>query len=176
VVAATHAPLDHAVAASRFRRDLLFRLDESTVRVPPLRERREDVPALVDHFCAELAERVPPPPPEVVRAIQSLPFEGNVRELRNLVRRAAVLGWSEVVQSLAAARGAPDPGGARSAGGAAEGPGECYHALERSLLQDALRRSGGNKTRAARLLGLPKSTFQDRLARYGAEPSAADPG
>ncbi len=179
LVAATHADLEAEAVTGHFRPDLLYRIREATVRIPSLRERREDIPLLVQHFVQEV-RRDPslpepqPADPEWVARLARLAFPGNVRELRSLVRRAAVLGWTDVLPAsvkggTGAADGAPKPlHAAPLVEGVAE-PRASYEValpdLERRLILDAFERADGNKSRAARLLGMPKSTYSDRLKR-----------
>jgi DNA-binding NtrC family response regulator len=101
VVAATHRALDEMAARRTFREDLFFRLNVVSIRVPPLRERRDEIPALVEHFLARFAARYGRPPPPLSDKLWALlerhPFPGNVRELENLVKRIVVLGGEESI-------------------------------------------------------------------------------
>ncbi len=106
IVSATHRPLDQLVEQRLFREDLFFRLNVVNVHVPPLRERRDEIPALVKHFLARSAERYDRPPPRLSARLMTLleqhPFPGNVRELENLVKRMVVLGSeAKVLRELA---------------------------------------------------------------------------
>src|SRR5262249_24896994 len=95
IVAATHVNFEEAIREGRFREDLYHRLNEFTIHAPPLRERIDDLPALVEHFLErigdELGKRVPGMSPEALAALRAYPWPGNVRELRNALKRAAVL-------------------------------------------------------------------------------------
>ena len=102
VLAATNKDLESEIAEGRFREDLLYRLNVVPIEVPPLRERLEDVPALVAHFAEQLGGRVPGCPgkkfaEDAVRRLQSRPWPGNIRELRNAVERALILASGKVV-------------------------------------------------------------------------------
>jgi two-component system nitrogen regulation response regulator GlnG len=185
IVAATHRDLAERIRQGLFREDLFYRLDVLTIRIPPLRERPDDVPLLVAHFLAQ--ERGGPSAGLSAAALDRLmahAWPGNVRELRNAVEHARVL-----------ARGAPilpgnlPPtvgGGEASAPGddalftavvrrlvAAAGDGEGdLHAqvmarVEKPLLQEVLARTGGNQVRAARILGIHRTTLRERMERYG---------
>jgi DNA-binding NtrC family response regulator len=108
VITATHRSLEEMVARRAFREDLFFRLNVVSIRVPPLRERRDEIPALVEHFLARFSARYGRPPPVPSARLRALferhPFPGNVRELENLVKRIVVLGSEEpIVRSLVAA-------------------------------------------------------------------------
>lgn len=168
-VAATNEDLAAAAAGGRFRADLYYRLvQDGVVCVPPLRERPEDVPILVQHFLAELPDP-PRPAAEALELLASLPWPGNVRELRAVVRSAARasvagrLGAREVGEAArkigltpaTASRGSPLEGGDASGPGRVEHPFETATAvLRRRLLVDALEAAGGNRTRAGLLLGM----------------------
>jgi DNA-binding NtrC family response regulator len=172
VVAATHVDLAAAVTAGRFRRDLFYRVNEAEVKVPSLAERRADIPLLLERFGAELPGGAAPPEPATFARLQTRRYPGNVRELRSLVRRAAVLGWTELDEPTF-----PEPEpcapGARvtlpAAVAAAEAqrkyPSTTYAEIEQRILERALEEARGNKARAARMLGMAKSTFNDRLRR-----------
>jgi DNA-binding NtrC family response regulator len=175
VLAATHADLAQRVAAERFRKDLFYRISEADVRVPSLSERLEDIPLLVAHFLSSISMSVPPPSSQVQAHLKRLPWPGNVRELRALVQRAAVLGWDEARRGLPNVVGTgigPAPGPALSvlsaAAMAAEAPPPYPLPIEQlkdQAILETLQRTGGNKAQAARLLGMPKSTFNDRLRK-----------
>ncbi|MFH2011050.1 MAG: sigma 54-interacting transcriptional regulator [bacterium] len=169
VVAATHLSLPEAVEQGRFRRDLLYRLNEAEVRVPPLSHRREDIPGLVEHFLGEAGAGTPRPDPATMVRLQSLSLAGNVRELRSLVRRAAVLGWAgpDTPTPLTAAVPPPSRAVAAATGTCEAEPAYpmSFDELQRRVLLDALDHSQGNKAQAARMLGMPKSTYNDRLRR-----------
>lgn len=188
VVAATNRDLGAEVAAGRFREDLFYRLNVVPLELPPLRERREDVPRLVEHFAARAARRhgVAPVriPPAVLRRLIEHGWPGNVRELANAVERLVLLaaGGEARLEDL------PDelaPGGARPL---AEGhfrlppQGLSWEALERDLLRQALELAAGNRARAARLLDLPYKAFLYRLEKHGfagaagAAAAADEPG
>ena len=169
VVAATHRDLATMVAEGRFREDLYHRLAVIPLRVPALRERLEDVPALIEHLLGRLGKRLEFSP-EARRALETHPWPGNVRALRNTLERLAVLVQGRRVEladlALPAAGTAtapsPVPGG---------GPGTSLdlEEVERRTIEAALERCGGNRTHAARELGMSLATLKRRLRRYRGE-------
>jgi transcriptional regulator with PAS, ATPase and Fis domain len=174
VVAATNRDLKNEVAVGRFREDLLFRLQVVTVRVPPLRERRGDIPILIRHFIARHAERLGRPAPhvapEVYEMLESYDFPGNVRELSHIIERAmllareAVITGSDLPPEVARAwteQGATDP--TRMGSLADDWP--TLSVLERRYIDRVLSRTGGNKTRAADVLGIDRRTLNRMFAR-----------
>jgi DNA-binding NtrC family response regulator len=178
VVAATHRGLDALVAAGRFRDDLRYRVAVLTVELPPLRERREDVPALAAHFLAHFAERhaVPPRPlaDDARRALLAHDWPGNVRELRNAIERALLLADGDAIAAAdlpAEVRGSTAP--LRPAEAAAadlpfvEARRRALDAFDRAFLAAALERHGGNVSAAARVLGLHRPSLQKLIARLG---------
>lgn len=169
VIAATHRDLRRLVAEGRFRADLYWRLAVVEIHLPPLRERPGDLPLLIDHFLASLGCPPAQVPADVLAALQRYPWPGNVRELRNVLERAAVLGADVVATLLAHVRGAlPVPGAAvppvvcPTPGGVASPP----QAWADPVLQ-ALMAAGGNVARAARELGVARSTIYRRLRAVG---------
>jgi transcriptional regulator with PAS, ATPase and Fis domain len=177
VVAATHRDLEAMVREGRFREDLFYRLAVVRLPVPSLRSRAEDVPALVAHLLSKFTQRRPgdPGPERSVRvtrralaALAAAPWPGNVRQLENELRRALVL----CDETLDLEHLSPDV----ALGGRSEGAGtgelslrDHVDALERRLVTDALRRAGGNQTRAAKALGLSRFGLQKMLKRLGVE-------
>jgi two-component system, NtrC family, response regulator AtoC len=175
VVAATHCDLALAVAAKRFRQDLLYRLDVVRIRVPPLRERRDDIPGLIEHFLAKRASShaVPAPRPDgaVLAAALAHSWPGNVRELENFVERAVVLGRFEA-PAVEAVRPAADvtPVAQPAPPPAAVRPlREAVAEAERQTIVAALRHTGGNKAEAARLLGVSYKTLFNKLHEHGVQ-------
>jgi len=168
VIGATNRDLAEMVGAGRFRQDLFYRLDVVRLALPPLRERREDVPLLAQHFLEK--HRRPDSPvlgfePEAVAALAARDWPGNVRELENAVESALALARGERLAL-------PDftlPGPRRAAAAPDAEPGLplSLDAYERAVLERALRESGGDATQAARRLGIGRSTFYRKLARHG---------
>ncbi len=163
LVAATNKPLEEERKAGRFREDLYYRLNVVTIGLPPLKERREDVPALVEHFLA--TRQVGPTrrrvAPEALEALVRYDWPGNVRELANAVERAQILAEDDVIteddlpeQILQAAPAGPsgDPGHLRE--------------VERRHVREALQREGGNKVRAARALGVSRRALYRLIEKH----------
>ena len=166
VIAATNADLEADVAAGRFRRDLYYRLNVFPIRLPPLRERAEDIPALADHFLREACRRarraVPAVGMEALQLLRGYPWPGNVREMENELERAVAL--ADDGHPLAPAHLSE-----RIAAGAGAVPtlrtlNEAVEALKRRMIEDALRECG-SKTRAAERLGLTRQSLQQMLRR-----------
>ncbi len=164
VIASTHRDLRTLVKEGRFREDLLFRLNVLPVSVPPLRERREDIPALVAQFLAEAIRRTPSSPvraisPEALRVLGESPWPGNVRELASCVERGVVFGTAEV---LGPEHFAPDAASAvewsPSWPSSGEGPWTIRR-MNRAYTEFVLRETGGDKDRAAKILGINPSTL-----------------
>jgi two-component system, NtrC family, response regulator HydG len=172
IVAATHQELEARVREGRFRADLFYRLNVVTLRIPPLRERREDIALLVEHFIARARARNPRSKvvgfaPEVVAALGAMPWPGNVRELENLVERLVVLVPRETVElaelRLHAPAASPE---AHPLALAQEGLWPLRQ-LESEYISWVVARCGGNKTRAAELLGIDVSTIHRREREKG---------
>ncbi len=168
VLAATNRDLAREVAEGRFREDLYWRLNVVELKLPPLRERREDIPLLVEHLAARAARQhgLPPPniPKSVLRALMDRPWSGNVRELANTIERLLLLAddGEPQLDDLPDAPRRGNDGGVRL-----PAEGLDWDALERSLLAQALAQAQGQKKRAASLLGLPYKAFLYRLEKHG---------
>jgi DNA-binding NtrC family response regulator len=174
VVAATHRDLRAHVAAGHFREDLLYRLNVVELRLPPLRDRREDIPALVDsfhrHFSARHGRRPKTITPGFLEALGAQPWPGNVRELRNLIERLVItVRESELVAAhappLPEARG--EEGGGRGAPLLEVYPGMSVAEVEGALIMATLEKVTSNRLEAARLLGLSPRTLHYRLRQLG---------
>jgi Nif-specific regulatory protein len=162
VIAATNRDLDKEVRAGKFRADLLYRLRVVTVPVPPLRDHAEDVPELVQHFLTRLARecrRQVKLTPATLRKLQGYSWPGNVRQLRAALENAVVMAEADVLDTGAFAL----PEGEAAGGGLPVN----LEALERWAIPEALKRTGGNKTQAAELLGISRETLANKLKRYG---------
>ncbi len=185
VLSATNRDLVRMVKDGRFREDLFYRLCVVRVRIPPLRERLEDVPMLAAHFLDRIAREAGGEAPrleaDALDALAAYPWPGNVRELENEIRRAATLSEGVIVPDVLSphVRDARGGGGAAGTGPqgspplpSAEGPPgrtlrEAVEGLERVMLLAALRDCSGNKTRAARVLGLSRLGLRKKMARFG---------
>jgi DNA-binding NtrC family response regulator len=163
VIAATNRSLDDEVRAGRFREDLLWRLNVLPVHVPPLRERRADIPLLAEHFL-----RGHPVESDAMALLTAYPWPGNVRELRNAIERATTLGGAPAV------RAEDLPPHIHAAGRSAAVIADATRRqiplrdLEREYILEVLRQVGGNKSRAAEILGLDRKTLYRKLEEYGA--------
>ena len=159
VIAATKEDLLKLSEQGRFRSDLYYRLSVATVTLPALRERREDVPLLFQHFLMQAAARhgrpVPPNDPARINTLLGYHWPGNVRELRNVADRC-VLG----IETSAPPFGQEVDDKPRPLS-------ETVEAFERALIADALKRCGGSLARSAEALGIPKTTLHDKIKKYG---------
>ncbi|QOV90989.1 sigma-54-dependent transcriptional regulator [Humisphaera borealis] len=171
VVAATSRDLDDMVRKGTFREDLYYRLHVVSVLLPPLRQRTDDIPILVEHFLKEIAEtkhtakhRVSP---EVMRAFVNFPWPGNVRELRNALESMMVLADGEVLTEA----DLPDKilNGSVSKSGQVDIPDMPLEVLERLAIMQSLEKSGNNRTHAAQRLQISVRTLQRKLKEYEAQ-------
>ncbi len=165
VIAATNQELSRAVQEGRFRSDLYFRLSTFPIEIPPLRERPADIDALAELFLGRVAQRFEKPhlrlSDEARYALRAHAWPGNVRELENAIERAAILADDAVLPEHL-----PFGGQSGAAPAAAAGPLNMRE-LERRAIEDALKRHDGNRTHAARELGISLRTLQYRLKAYG---------
>ncbi len=176
ILAASNQNLRKLCEEGRFREDLYFRLNVITVDLPPLRERRDDIPLLVHRFLDEIAEETKTEPKSVsedaLKALMNHHWPGNVRELRNEIQRAAALTDNVVVPMVLSqtVRGnAEDNASVAELGQKPlrEMVREVTEDLERKVIQEALRRSRGRKAQAARLLGVSRPTLDSKIDHYG---------
>jgi len=194
ILAATNRDLARAVEEGRFRSDLFYRLDVFRIDVPPLRAHKEDIPALAEHLLRRLQPERERPRRLTTRALEALvahDWPGNVRELKNALERGLIMARGDEIDladlpPLSRTGSAPpDPGSgtlsATPAGTGAPPPeGESdpflpLDELERRQIVRALERTGGNKTAAARLLGISLRSLYTRLARHGLETGPSAP-
>jgi Nif-specific regulatory protein len=166
VIAATNQDLKRAIEAGRFREDLFYRLNVFPISLPPLRDRREDVEALADHFCrkASLALSLPPRKTslEAAAMLTAYRWPGNIRELANVVERAVLMSDGEVLM--------PDHFPPEIAHGDASPPDRAeggLRALERATVAKALQEHEWNQTRAAKALGISRDNLRYRMKKYG---------
>src|SRR5438093_4252678 len=184
LIAATNQDLEAAVRAGRFREDLYYRLRVVELVIPPLGERREDVPLLVDHFLKEAAKRfhrdVKPLTGDALRACVGREWKGNVRELRSAIEQALLLAPGDEITLAdlpgavagSAAPSIPNPVSFR------EAKERVVEAFERDFLLDALRRHAGNVTTAAEEVGMYRQNFQQKMRELGitVEDAGKHPG
>lgn len=173
VVAATNRDLQAAVEKGTFRQDLFFRLNVVSLMAPPLRERKADIPALAQHFIERhggAAEGVAGFAPEAIDRMMSYAWPGNVRELENCVQRALALGSGPMLQlkdlppvMLGTIKSEAQPREPHT-----------LEDLERRAIVNALETAGGDRIRAAKLLGIGKTTIYRKLKEYGLDEAAAD--
>jgi DNA-binding NtrC family response regulator len=176
ILAATNRDLEDRVRLGDFREDLFFRLSAAMLRVPPLRERREDLTLLVTHFLSEGGKTLTVAP-ETLEVLASYHWPGNVRELKNVIAGAAAVADGPVLEPrhlifFRPQRRSPE----LDTGATAELPlaGQTLEQLERAAIEQTLRRCEGNKTKAAKALGIAASTLYEKIRRYGLK--AADAG
>jgi DNA-binding NtrC family response regulator len=164
VISATNARLDEEVTAGRFRQDLLFRLNTIEIHLPPLRERREDIPLLASHFLATHAQRyrkrISGFDHSALQMLLDNPWQGNVRELNHVIERAVLMSQDNQVRPADLALRTSREGSPRLEDMSIE-------EVEAFLIKKSLARYGGNVSHAASALGLSRSALYRRLQRYG---------
>ncbi len=166
LISATNMPLAEMVRDKKFRQDLLYRINTVEIHLPPLRDRSEDIPLLVEHFLAKYGQRYHKPevqvPQSTLTKLQSYPWPGNVRELEHAVERAIILSDAPVLRpedfflTSEMSSDNPIPGGESK-----------LSELERGVIQKALAKHGGNVTQTAKELGLTRTALYRRLDKYG---------
>ena len=185
-------------ARARFREDLYYRLNVVTLNLPPLRERRRDIPLLVEHFLAKYADELGERgvAPEALDRLVGYDWPGNVRELENVIQRAMVLATSGVILPehlpIGPVSAAASVGGGRLAGGghraqaAWSASAACASStaptsttsmvglVEKPLLRAVLRETGGNQLRAAQILGINRNTLRKKLTEHGIDPDTLE--
>lgn len=168
VMAATSHDLRDKVGEGSFREDLFYRLNVVPVNIPPLRERKEDIPFLVDHFIkrhnAKLNREIEGVSPELMARLVQLPWHGNVRELENLLERAVILSDKRVIDALELPSGSTsaDPGLAVDT----LDLDTAWKGLETTLIEKALEECGGNRTKAAKVLGISRRALLYKLKEH----------
>src|SRR5271156_4678445 len=167
VLAATNADVNSEAAAGRFRQDLLFRLNTIEIHLPPLRERREDIPLLAHHFLRGYSQRyrksISGFDPGATQVLNEHPWPGNVRELDHSVERGVLLAQGQLVRSGDLGLRAGSPGGTLRL------EDMSLDEVERHLIQRTLARHDGNVSQAAKALGLSRSAMYRRLQKHGLE-------
>ena len=187
VIAATNKDLEAEIRGGRFREDLYFRLNVIPFQVPPLRDRREDIPLLVRHFmqvlCAEHGRKAREVVPDALEALARLPWPGNVRELRNILERLVIMTPGERIElqhlpaTLASSLSARPPAADESSP-AASGDGTLLaarEAFERRYILERYRECGGNMSRTAESLGVERSNLYRKMKAFGLLPARRDP-
>ena len=173
ILAATHQDLEAMVDERRFREDLYYRLRELEIVLPPLRRRREDIPLLARRFLEEAARelgfaQVPELTTVALESLEARPWRGNIRELRHVVKAAALRAGGAALRPEHLDT-APLQARGRNTDelDAASTWKERLEAQEKSALQKTLEEAGGNLTRAAKLFGVPRTTYRERLVKHG---------
>jgi two-component system nitrogen regulation response regulator GlnG len=187
VLAATNKDLENEVAAGRFRRDLLYRLNGFTIHLPPLRERRDDLPLLIEHFIRlfsrSLHHNIRSVTPEAQRCLEDYDWPGNIRELQSVLKYAIIRSAGEVLtldclpENLRAAPSAPPPApvleaptldvGLLTSNLLRAGETDIYRrvgmAVDRVVMETVLRHAKGNQVQASELLGISRTTLRAKL-------------
>ena len=174
VITATNQDLKEMVDAGRFREDLYYRLNVVPIHIPPLRMRRDDIPALVDHFIRRVAQEHPEAPTQITQgaldALMEYDWPGNVRELENCIENAVVLCDGEVLSeeqlNFLGRTGWEQPTEGASTGDPLTLKEQIEH-TERRILERTLDQVGGNRTRAAEMLGLSTRALRYKIKQYG---------
>jgi two-component system response regulator AtoC len=179
VVAATNSDLEAEVQQGRFRADLFYSLNVVRIDVPPLRERRDDIPLLASHFAELIARRLgrptPPIPVATLARLVVYPWPGNARELRNVIERAMILDPAHGLENLDLAAGAAPPPAEDTPSGDRElNLREALNRLERELLLEAHRRAGGVRKEAAHLLGIDPRNLSYYMRKHDLDADAVD--
>lgn len=169
IISATNADLKSLIEKGRFREDLYYRLNVMTIRLPPLRERREDIPLLVRYFLDQIAKDRNEPPkevaPDALRALLAYSWPGNVWELQNEIQRLALIAWKNIEKEMVSDLEADSKSAPLETGGAFEG--KTMDQIEKEAIIKAMQRAEGNKALAARLLNIPRRTLYNRLKKFG---------
>jgi two-component system nitrogen regulation response regulator GlnG len=196
VIAATHRPLEQAVAAREFREDLFYRLNVVRIHIPPLRDRREDIALLINYFLKKFGQAQGRAPKSIagsaVEMLERFNWPGNVRELENIIQRAVVMAKGDVIltddlPSLISNAAAPERPVFTTVAPVSEGGGpadlaaitrtlfnwakenpklKILPAVERELIIQALLDTKGNQVRAAKLLGITRATLRKRVEKF----------
>jgi len=173
ILAASNRDPELCLKEGALRQDLYYRLNVVTIALPPLRERIEDIPLLVDHFLRKSAQRAGQPPksiaPAALETLAAYPWPGNVRELENVIERAVTLRPGPVIEPNDLPKPTPAAASARPLEGMSfsEAKRQLKENFERDAISSALQATGGNVTQAARHLGIARSALQRLIKRYG---------
>lgn len=173
IIAATNRDLSQQVAKATFREDLLHRLEVLPLKIPPLRERPRDIPALVSHFLNMFARESQLPiegvSREVMDQFHSYPWPGNIRQLRNVIHRACVLADSRIITECPL----PEPEQPADSPAPIQFQSLSLEDIEKQIILDRLDQFDGNKTAAAAALGVSSRTLRNKMARYRSDKKAA---
>src|SRR5213596_1678836 len=178
VIAATNVDLQQAVQEGRLREDLYYRLNVINIHLPPLRERKEDIPALVEHFLAKHRYSATAQPAaiseEALKRLMEYEWPGNVRELENVIERAVVLSRGQIITSRELPFGDHDAGEREEEGGDEVSVEKSFFKksvaqFEKDLIMKALRDATGNRSKAAEMLGIYRRLLYAKIKEYGLE-------
>ncbi len=180
VLATTNRDLEKMIAEGGFRQDLYYRLNVIPLRLPPLRERSQDIPALVEHFLGKYRRgdggRAEGVAPEAMERLKGAPWPGNVRELENVIERAVLVSSNGLIRAEHLFLGelpAPPPQGEQkvpaAAGAAPRMPLSTLREMEKQMIARSLEETGGNRTHAAKILGISVRTLRNKLNEYRRE-------
>ena len=176
IIAATNVDLKEAIKAGKFRDDLFHRLNEFPIHIPPLRERREDVPLLVDYFIQrfnkEMGKKISGISNDAIRKFESYPWPGNVRELKNVVKRGMVIANRKITMEDIPPEmksRSDDTSLITGSGGLREAAKEAVAAVEKRLIIETLQKTGGNRGLAAKLLNVDEKTLYNKIKKYAHE-------
>jgi DNA-binding NtrC family response regulator len=179
IVSATNRDLKAAAAEGRFRPDLYYRLSCVTVRLPPLRERAEDIPLLAAHFLDGCARRnglpIPLLSPGAMTGLQAGQWPGNVRQLKNVLETLCVLSGGKPISEAQVRAALADGGPDKPPPAPAEAP-QLLEEIEKAAIEEALKATGWNRKGAARRLGISPTTIFEKIRRYGLKPPGPDEG
>ena len=181
VVAATNADIEAAVSNGTFREDLFYRLNVFPVHIPPLRQRKEDIPLLVDFFLKKIAATMNSPvravSPETMSLLEAAPWKGNIRELQNTIERAIILCKGDIIlpEDISLSTAMPATAGRGTSGESGQGEGlsledtakRAQRLAETESISKALKETGGNKTKAAAMLRVSYKTLLTKIKAYG---------
>ncbi|HXG31324.1 MAG TPA: sigma-54 dependent transcriptional regulator, partial [Thermodesulfobacteriota bacterium] len=173
IIAATSRDLSRDVKRGSFREDLFYRLNILHIHIPPLRERKDDIPCLVEYFIGKYNEKlnrsIKGVSPKVMSELLDYPWYGNVRELENVIERAIILSDSDLITRVDL--GIRENATRETTPSDSLSLEEAWARLEKAYIEKALSQTGGNRTRAARLLGLSRRSLLYKLKRYGYQGS-----
>lgn len=170
IIAATNKDLEAAAARGAFREDLYYRLKVITIRIPPLRERREDIPLLVEHFinkiCSNMGKKITGIEKEAMERLKTLQFKGNVRELENMIERAIVLAQTENIGTADLFPEEKDFRIVPDGGSILIRVGESMSDIERRAIITTWEKMGRNQKKTAEVLGISERSLRDKLKSY----------
>jgi len=171
LISATNCDLDEMVAEKKFREDLYFRIKGVTINIPPLRERREDIPLLIHYFMQNAAERYDKQldgiEPEAQQILMSAPWKGNVRQLKNVIENMVVLSPGPKLSPADLPSDIRPAGGDVPLGGLSNLVGISLEQAEKELIRNTLDMVKGNREQAAKILGIGERTLYRKIKEYG---------